>query len=332
MEFVYNAWWLLGLFIIITLAKVLLPKESFKIRLSLIIALGGLIFFGFRFVSNVADNFNLWPFISCVVYGIYIISGGKTIQAKTMSGVQSKFTKRFVGVMNAGTDWADPFFEIVTVSVDGVPNKSADLQELEIIISETPFMRTNKPGILAKVKEISFMLELEDDKIFELLEIEGGATTVRGRIVKYIDEFFLEEISKKSPDDLDQDRKETIEKLVVALKVEVNKFCKKNKYPYEVVGDIIIADTELEAKYYEVLAKRVYAKLEQKAKDVEARSLMLRLSKFGKNSLPDASEKEQAEYALVALKIVTREIKENKFAIDPELAQLAKDIALYFKK
>lgn len=334
MEFVYNAWWLLGLFIIITLSKVLLPKESFKIQLSLIIALGGLIFFGFRFVSNVADNFNLWPFISCVVCGIYIISGGKTIQAKTISGVQSKFTKRFVGVMNAGTDWADPIFEIVTVSVDGIPNKSADLQKLEIIIPETPLMQTSTRGIQAKVKKISFMLELEEGKMLELLEIEGGVVTVRERVVEYIDEFFLGKISQLSPEKLDQDKKAIIETLAEELKEEVNEFCTDtdNNYPYQITGSVIIADTELEVKYYEALSKKEFAKLEQQAKDVEANKLRLRLYKFGKKSLPNASEKEQVEYALVALKVVPREIKENKFAIDPELAQLAKDIALYFKK
>jgi hypothetical protein len=333
MEFVHNSWIFLVFLAVIVYLKLKYPKKSFEMKASLIVAIMGTIIFATIFITSIEDNFNLWPLIYCLLFCYYIYAGGKKVAYKTTTGVFSKKSGEPIGHMNAGSfmNWADPIFEIVTVSVDGVPNKSADLQKLEIIIPETPLMQTSTRGIQAKVKKISFMLKLEAGKLFELLDIEGGAVTVKERIVEYIDEFFLKKISKKSPEDLDQDKENTIKTLAKNLKKEVNDFCNDNNYPYQITGDVIIADTELEAKYYEVLSKREFTKLEQEAKDVEAKKLRGRLAKFGKQILPNGTEKEQMDAAYIGLGIVKRDINENKIAVDPELIQLVKDIALYFK-
>lgn len=331
MEFVTCGWIIFAMFMVILLSKLLAPELSYEIRSSLIVSIIGAIFFAHRFISNIDDNFNLWPLICCVICCIYIYNGGKTVAFKTVSGVFSTITKKPVGTMYEGTNWADPIFEVVTISPDGIPNKSADLQELHIKILETPLMQTKTRGIQAKVKNISFMLHLTDE-IRELLKIEGGAKTIRERIVENIEEFFLEQISQLSPEDLDQDKMNTIHKLANDLKKETNKFCEKNNYPYEIIGNVIIADTELEAKYYEVLAKEEFARHEQKAKDLEAVKLRERIAKFGKHNLPNGTEKEQTDYALIALGIVKKDIQERKYAIDSELVKLAKDIADHLKK
>jgi hypothetical protein len=333
MEFVNNSWILFGMFVGLTLFKLLAPETSFKLKTSLVIASVGIAWFGLKFINGIDNNFNLWPLIYCILCSIYVYEGGKTVAYKTTTGVFSRRTGEPVGHMEAGSlNWADPFFEIVTVSVDGVPNISADLQELEIMIPETPLMQTATRGIQAKVKKISFMLELHGD-IKELFRIEGGAETIKERIVDFIEEFFLKKISHLSPLVLDQDKAQTIETLCDELKHEVNSvFCLSNRYPYRITKDVIIADTELEAKYYETLARKEFTRLEQEAKDIEAKSLRERIAEFGQHNLPTGTPKEQTDYALIALGIVKKDIKENKYAVDSDLVQLAKDIALYFKK
>ena len=332
MEFVTCGWILIILLGIITISKLIAPEESYQFKISLFVAIVGTIIFSVRFISSIENNFNLWPLIYCGICLFYIYSGGKTVSYKTVSGVFSKITKNPVGKMTSGTGWADPIFEVVTISVDGIPNKSADLQSLKIKIIETPQMQTQTRGVQAKVKNITFMLKLKPDGLRDLLQIEGGTETVREIICEFIDEFFLEQISHIEAEILDQNKSKIIRTLSDELEKEVNHFCRKNDYPYEIVGTVIIGDTELDQKYYEILSRKEYARLEQEAKDLEAVSLRIRIKNLGSHILPSASEKEQIEAAMLSLGIIKKDIQERKYAVDPTLAQLALDIAKYLKK
>ena len=332
MEFVINGSILLVLFVIILLSKVINPETSYEYKVSLIVAGFGAIIFAFRFVSIISnDGFNLWPLFCLIGCGVYIASGGVKVSYKTVSGVFSTITKKPIGIIRAGTNWVDPWFEEIKANPDGPLNKSLDLQELLIEIPEIPWMQTQKRGVQAKIKNISFMLELNGD-IRNLLNIEGGVKTVRKRINSYIEEFFLEHISMKDPLEIDQNKHKTIKDFTEKLEKEVNYWCLKKKYPYKIKEGIIISDVELEPEYYKVLAKAEYTRLEQEGKDVEAKALRIRVADFGKHILPNASEQQQIEAAMLALGIIKKDIQERKFAIDPVLAKLAMDIASYLKK
>ena len=311
-----------------------MPEESYKHKYSLILAIVGFVLFALWFILNATNNnFNLWPFISCIICGIYISLGGKTVAYKTITGVFSNITKKPVGYMKEGLNWADPIFETVTINPHGAPNTSAGLQEISIDIAETPLVQTKTRGIQIKIRKINFMLKFKDNgNVEELFRINGGTITIKERIIKFVYEFFLEKVGNTLPEDIDQNKSNTIRKFTNSLKEEVNNFCEDNQYPYEITTRVIIGDTELEAKYYEVLAKKEFSRLEADAKDVEANRLQTRIAKFGKTLLPGGTEKEQLDAALVALGIVKKDIQEKRYGVDPVLAQLANDIALYLKK
>jgi hypothetical protein len=334
-NFTTNAWILLGIFIVMLILKLILPIISYLGKISLWIALLGAIYFARIFVNllNTDTDLNLWPLISCILCCIYIIKGGKTVAYKTTTGVFSKITRKPVGYMNAGSlNWACPIFEIVTISVNGVPGTSADLQELKVLIAETPLMQTATRGIQAKVKKISFMLKL-DGNIAELFNVEGGAKTIRKRIVEFADEFFLDKISHITPEDLDQNKAKIIKKLAADLQREMNEFCKKNHYPYNVSSQVIIGDTELEPEYYKVLAKKEFASLEQDALDIDATRLKARLLDLGTSLLPTGTENERLKAAMVALKITPKTIEEKSYGVSPEISELMKELAgIFFKK
>lgn len=323
--------------ILVTFFKVTIPKESYEMRTSLVLGIIAIIIFAFLFLFLIiidSDRNALWPICYCLLFCLYIYLGAKLIAYKTATGAFSLINKRLVGHIGAGIGWIDPIFEIATISIDGIPNIAIDLQELEIEILETPDMHTATRGIKAKVKNVVFMLEVVENRIPELFEIEGGRLTIESRVLKYINFFFLDEVGKINPVDLDEDKGDTLKDLAERLKDVVNKFCEDNHYPYEIPEDSIVTvgDTELEAEYYKVLAKKEFTRLEQEAKDVEAEKLRERIVDFGKHILPGAPEKEQLDNALISLGIVKRDIQEKKYALDPELVKLAKDIASYFKK
>ena len=352
-ELISCSWIIVVLFGIIISLKGIIPEWSYAIRSSLIIAISGVVIFSTKFINIIDSDLNfwlliitaIWPLLFCIICCYYIYKGGKTVAFKTTTGVFSKIYGTPVGIMNAGSlNWADPLFEKTTISTDGIPNKSADLQELKVKISETPLIQTKTRGIQAQVKNITFMLKLSGN-IKEILRIEGGATTIRERIIEFVEEFFLEEITKILPEQLDQDKMKVIHELTTGLKKAINGddgpgyygverkrgFCERNKYPYKITGEVIIGDTELETKYYEVLAKKEFSRLEQDARDVEAARLRERIADFGRHIRPNASEKEQTENALIALGIVKKDIQEKKYGIDSDLSELAKDIVRYLK-
>lgn len=319
---------ILGALIIIFVSKILIPKDSYEIRLSLIIA----VLLAIYFVVSFINNLNLIQFIAFLVCCFYVYRGGKELSLKTGTLVINRITKNPVGYIGAGTNWIDPLFEMASVSVDGIPNKTIDLQELPIFIPETKLMQTSTRGIQAKVKEISFMLELYGEAK-RLLEIEGGAGVVRDRIIKYVDEFFLKKISHTPPEDLDQNKHRLIDELARDLKNEVNKFCQKstNRYPYRITGDIIIGDTELEQRYYEVLARAEFAKLEEAGKNVEARMLKDRLLDLGNSLVPTGNDHEKLKAAMIALKIVPQSYEQKVFGFGPEISLVLKELAAILK-
>lgn len=326
-------WIMITLFGIIASFKFFLPEDSYEIKSSLWIAAIGAFIFAYRFYSSIGDNFSLWHLVFCIICCRYIMAGGKSLALKTASGVFSKVTKKSVGLMEAGSlNWADPLFEVVTISVDGVPNISIDLQKLEITIEETALMQTSTSGIQAKVKNLSFILKLTNiDDIQRLLEIEGGVTTVRKRIIKYVGEIIMILISQLSPEDIDQDKNATIETLADEIELRVNAFCLLNDYPYSIINTVIIGDTELEQKYYEVLAKKEFTRLEQDGLDVEADRIKVRLIALGTSVLPTGTKDEQLKAAMIALKITPKTLEEKSFGVSPEVAILLKELAVLLK-
>lgn len=325
----------LALAIVITLFKLFMSKQSYNMRTSFILGIIAILGFTIIFLALVLIGSwaAFWPMLYLLLSCLYIYKGAVSVPFKTATAVFSRVTNLMVGRIGEGLRWADPIFETVTTSVDGIPNQTIDLQELKIDIEESTEHHTATKGIKAKVKKIVFMLEVTED-IPRLFDIEGGPKTVLERVLGQINFILLDEIGQILPVVLDEDKGNTIKELAERLKDRVNQFCQDNDYPYKIPNnsEVIIGDTELDAEYYKVLAKREYAKLEQKAKDLEAQKLQKRIKLFGKRSLPMGTEKEQEQHALISLGIVKKDIQEKKYSLDTDLVQLAKDIALYFKK
>lgn len=336
MDIINALWAMIVLFIAITIIKIWMPTTSYILKLSLVVAVIGAVYFAFFFIASLSTEENSTVcFMFMCAWIFYIYKGGKSVALNTMSGVFSRINKQAVGTMKAGSlRWADPVFEVVTISVDGIPNKSADLQRFEMSMSETAMIQTKTRGVQAKVKTISMMLELAPNGIQDILIIEGGLETIKGRVHHFIDEFFLEEIPTLTPAALDRNKAKTIEHLREGLEGFVNHHCHENHYPYHVVhGSVIIADTELEAEYYKTLGKTAYARLENQAKNVDSVALKKRIADMGQKLLPSGTEKEQLEAALIALSIVKKDISTRTYNLDSETREMAKEIALaLFKK
>lgn len=335
-SFIINTGIALALAIIITLFKLKKPKESYKWKTSLKLGIIAILTFAIIFlIAIILESWSaFWPIIYCLLFCFYVYKGYKSVAYKTATGVFSRITNELVGRIEAGLRWADPIYEVVTVSVDGIPNISVDLQQLEIEIVETPEMHTSTRGIKAKVRNVIIMLEVIKGKIPQLFEIEGSSLTVRERVASYINFFFLDEIGKIKPVDLDEDKGETLKNLAEKLKDSVNKFCKDNHYPYKIPQKsvVTIGDTELETKYYEVLAKKEFTKLEQDGFDVEAERIRTRLLDLGNHLLPTATENEKLKAAMVALKITPKTIEEKTYGVSTEISVLLKELAEILKK
>lgn len=320
---------LYGTLTIVCLFIFTLITNLFKLRVSLLIAIAGALYFTYKFLDGVGnEDYSISPLIFLIVCCLYILAGSKNVAYKTQTAVFSRLSGNPTGViLSAGLNWIDPIFEIATVSVNGTPNISVDLQKLKIEISETPEMQTQTRGIKAKVKHITFMLKLRGD-IRELFDIEGGTKTVRDRIKAFVLEFFLDEIGHTDPVDLDVDKGGTIIRLAEDLKKEVNEFCTENNYPYQIVSTVTIGDTELEKAYYDALSKKALATLNQDAEDIIATRLRQRLVDFGQNVLRnEGSPKEQMEAAMIALKITPKTINDHKYVVDATIAKALTDIA-----
>lgn len=321
-----------GAIMIICLFFVTLVTNWMRLRVSLYIAMGTSLYFIIEFLDVVSSQGVMsTSFVLMLLCLIYILAGCKDVPFKTQVAVFSRLTGKPTGViLESGLGWIDPIFEFATVSTDGIPNIALDLQELMIEILETPDMQTKTRGIKAKVRDVLFFLKLQGD-ITELFEIEGGAETIRKSIMNKTLEFFLDEVGRIDPVDLDTDKSDILENLADKLKRKINKYCDDNEYPYKVVREITIGDTELEKAYYDHLAQKAYASLQADADDTTASRLKDRLLKLIKN-FPGNNEKEKMEYVMNALKIVPRTTTENKISIDPIIAKALTDIAKIFKQ
>ena len=334
---IFDSWILIGLFLIILLSKIVNPRKSYELKISLILGCIGTIIFSIQFLFFLTGKFHFWPILFSIIFCYicleYIKSGGKTVKFKTMTAVFSNINGEIIGKMYAGSlNWADPIFEKVTVSIDGIPNISADLQKLEIIIPQSDRMHTAEPGIQAKIRKINFMLVLDSAADIDLLfEIEGGSKTIRERIESCIEKFLIKSIGKIKPEDLDTDRGNILNCLGIDLGLEVNNFC-KDTYPYKVTDKVNIGDIELDEVYYTALSKEKLAKLEQKAKDAEAVSLKVRLKDLGDSLLPNGTPAEKLAAAQLTLGITKKDTKEIKFSTDGDTGDILKNIANIFKK
>jgi len=333
-QFIFDTGILLGLLVILVVLKLL------RIRASLFIAISGFVFFAVEFLMILSnDEFNIIPIIYTLVCGSYIIAGGKKLAYKTQTGVFDEITGQPVAVMKTGTGWADPLFEKTTISVDGPKNISADLQQVKILIESTPAMQTKARGIQAKVKEIVFMLKFIEtgndlENMKKLFDIEGGIVTIQKRVFLSTLEFFLDRVGQLLPVKLDTDKCDTLRQLGIDLKVWINNFCHDNNYPYEIPlsSTVTIGDTELDAAYYAVLARKTYEVLEQNAQDVTARRLRKRLIETGKQLLPNGSESEQLAAAKIALGITPKTIQDKKITLDGDLLRAMQDIASILRR
>jgi hypothetical protein len=265
---------------------------------------------------------------------MFIYNGGKSLSYKTQTGVWDNITGKPIGVMKEGDlNWSDSVFTKTTTSVNGEPNVSADLQEIEIVIESTPDIQTKTRGVQAKVKEISFMLHLHGH-IDRLFDIEGGRETILRRINKFTLQFFQDRVGQIEATTLDQDKGTQIRTLADQLKLEVNQFCRDNNYPFDIVNVVTIGDTELDPSYYAALAKKEIALLTQEALDVDANALLARIDKIGKALLKGTtySDADRLQAAQITLGIVKKDIQFKKFGVDPDTGVLLKAIAEILKK
>ncbi|MEK7586159.1 MAG: hypothetical protein AAB477_02950 [Patescibacteria group bacterium] len=291
-----------------------------KPGLSFVIAGTGAAFFAIIFLYLIGiESFSIWPLVYLIVLCIFFIRSGKNVPYKTQTGRFNNITNRPIGVVESGAlNLVDDVLEKATISVNGAPNIAADLQELEFIIKETPKMQTKTRGIQALVRDIVWMARLIPTEIYRLFDVEGGAATVRHRMEMFVLQFLLDRIGQTKPEELDQDKGQFIEDLAEDMREEINLFCVRNRYPYQVVDEITISDTELDEDYYKVLGKKSYVTLEQKALDVEAKKLTKRLQDMGKKLLPGYSSGTQLRAAQNSLKVVpkTESSEKKEFSVD----------------
>lgn len=319
--FLVNVWVFVGLILAIVLPKIIDPKGSYSVRISLIIAIIGAVGYALEFFFFIATSNSgiLAPIIGCLICVYFIYLGGRNVPFKTVTGVQSLVNNDFVGRKNAGSlNWVDPILERTTISTDGKTNTAADLQELVIEIPETPEMQTEKRGITVKVRDTIFTLKLMENSLHQAFRIEGGLVTIRKRINSFVLGFYLRKVGTLDPKNLDTDKENIIEHIATELASEVNLFCERNNFPYETEGEVTIADIVLTSEYYTALGKKEFASLQVDADNVTAEGLTLRLQKMGKELLPSGTEAEQIHEAKVALGIVKQSEEKKTFGLTKE--------------
>jgi hypothetical protein len=330
-ELITNFWILFIFAIAIVIVKVSIPTISYYFRLSLIIVFIAMIVFSFKifFLVGEVDPGNdedAWRLVSLtlflLLFSAYAIAGGIKGSFKTETIILSKVSGDSVGTMKYKLNWVDPFFEMLSPSID--------LRKIQLRVASTPDLQTSSRGIKAKVKEISLMIQKKGDAR-KILKIEGGFETIKERILSSMDEFFIHRVGSLSPQDLDTDKAATIENMITDLTDELNHFCSNNNYPYK-VKDILIGDTELDQVYYEALAEKVLTALREEAKDVSAAAIKNRIVDVGNTLLPNGTENEKVQAAQIALNIVKKTIEEKKFGVDMDLKVLIREIALLLKK
>jgi hypothetical protein len=329
-NFLSVMWIIVGLFAVILFFKLVLPKESFIFRVSLIVCIVGGLYFMASFISMIGkDDMSTMPIIGLAICIAYIAAGGKSVAIQTQAGVFSTVNNQPVGILKPGDlNWIDPIFEKTTVGA------TLSTKNLTISKSSTPDLQTKDRGIKAKVKNISFVVHLVEDRAAELIKVEGGLKTIKHAIDHCLDEILLIAVGKMFATNLDTDKHHSLKTLATEIRTGINEFCRKMKYPYTIVAStvILIGDTELEESYYMVLAKKAYAVLEAEAAKVENEALEERIKSMGKAIMPSGTDAEKRDAALVALKIVQRNINENKISISQDFGIVIKAIADILRK
>jgi hypothetical protein len=337
--FLFSVWLFFGLTVVVFILKLIAPKESYELRTSLIVAIAGFAVYAINFLMFIIDKeylHALWPALGIAACATYIIAGGRSVAFKTQTAVFSRITGNPIAVLQSGSlKWVDPIFELTTVN-PGVENVSANLKDLPIRIEKSAKLLT-KNHVQAWIKDISFLLHLQGD-VKELFNIEGGTEIVMERIEHFINEFFIGEISKYLPKDLEEDKHGIIERIAEELEEKINTFCRKMKYPFRVVNnsdseqpDILIGDIELDPKYYESLAKTALAILDNEAKDKDAEALRKRVIDMGKSLLPSGTEAEQINAAQITLGLIQKNINETKLSLGTDMPGLIKEVIAILK-
>ncbi len=322
--------------VILATGKIAFPTYTYTYKFSLIVWCIGICIFAFQLISissniDVEQTIDAVQIVSCVVslaicsFTAYL--NGRQLTYKTMTIVVSRVTNKAVGVIGPGIGSIDPWFEITA--------KPISLKAEEVRIKETPWMQTGTRGILARILEISIMLQCKgnsDSKskgnsdpksIISLYNIVGGVETVIERIKNFADEFFLDEVGVVEAQKLDTGRKKFREAMRIKLEKEINHFCCENGYPY-IVKQILIGDTELSKQYYDALAELALTILRENALNKSAEMTGERVRALGKVLLPTGSESQQFEAAQITLKEIKKTIEDKKFGVDADMAKLIK--------
>ena len=310
--FTRNTAWFVGFFVLMMFASWLM--HTFEIEgssfVSLLVGLCTIFFFGARFLGRIASHeVGFWPFLFLLASIAFIGFGGRKVGFKTMTGAYSRFTGERVAHhanLKTGTHWINPLFEHLTVTPDGEEGTAIDMQKIAFEIEGVPLSQTAVRGIQARVLDIAFSLQLAGDEE-EIQDIEGGVTTIKSKIGKFVEAFFRRKIGEEKPTDIDTDKGGLLERWGRELSTEVASFCERSHYPYAVVDPVIIGDTELEPSYYAAAAAAAKAGLLGEATMVEAGVVL----KIGKMLRPNGTEKEQLEAGQLQLKLVTKVITEG---------------------
>jgi hypothetical protein len=168
-ELITNFWILFIFAIAIVIVKVSIPTISYYFRLSLIIVFIAMIVFSFKifFLVGEVDPGNdedAWRLVSLtlflLLFSAYAIAGGIKGSFKTETIILSKVSGDSVGTMKYKLNWVDPFFEMLSPSID--------LRKIQLRVASTPDLQTSSRGIKAKVKEISLMIQKKGDAIEQL--------------------------------------------------------------------------------------------------------------------------------------------------------------------
>lgn len=304
---------------------------SYKWKTSLIIALMSVGYYAQQFISTIysengPEDEILGPaVISCIFIGVwlvYISMGGTAGGQKTTTLVVGRLFEMIVGTMDSGINWFDPIFERLTPLIN--------LKDLPLVIASTPDLQTAQRGIKAKVKEIGITRKVQGN-IKRLLVIEGGFEAIKELEHHFINEFFLHAIGRLTPLQLDQDKEHTIHDLCCGLKFALNQWYLDENYPFEIVGNILIGDTDLDIAYYNALAEKAIRLLKEQAENVTADALKVRVKDMGEYLMPGGTEAEQNNAARVTLGIVKEAINTNRYSLDADARLLAIEIAKILK-
>lgn len=304
-----------------------------KLRLFLLIAIIGVLLNTILFLLSIHKG--IQPNIIAIAYAILwccsIIAGSRQVPHNTQTILWDSISGGPLSVLMSGLHIIDPIFEYIAIGVKTNKNECIDMQKIRTVIHESDPMLTATPGIKAIIRHIDFMLKLSGN-IRLLLDVEGGFSTIRERIITLIKEFLIKKVAKIQAVELDTGGHDSLHVLEVDILKEVSDFCKRNNYPYA-IEEVNMADIVLPEDYYAALREKVIAILKADAADETAKRLVGRIVKAAGKFLDKSATKEQKLLAAqISLGIVKKDIKDNNFGLTgltgEENKKLAKEIAI----